>query len=108
MCLRVCLRPFVCFSKHRLLILSTGRSAWLKMMQSSFNGLFTALVVFYFTSPRLAFCCCHRDESAGTTHHAVISAAEPAISNLSEDMHAQMPLLLESMEVVLPHPDLTR
>jgi uncharacterized protein YcgI (DUF1989 family) len=40
---------------------------------------------------------CHRDESAGTTHHAVISAAEPAISNLSEDMHAQMPLLLESM-----------
>jgi len=51
---------------------------------------------------------CSRDESAGTNHHAVISAAEPAISNLSEDMHAQMPLLLESMEVVLPHPDLTR
>ncbi len=31
-----------------------------------------------------------------------------AISQALEDMHTQMPLLVESMEAVLPHPDLTR
>ncbi len=55
-------RLFVRFSKQHLVIWSDWQSAWPTMMQPSFNGLLTAWVVFYFTSPLFVLDCCFNEK----------------------------------------------